>query len=947
MRKALTSILLLLGMSLMAGAQGIPFIRNYTAREYGGHNQNFSVTMGDDGVVYVANFEGLIYYDNADWRMLHTPSATRVTCVFRDTRGTIWTGGYNYIGYITTTPNGSPSLQSIDINKKFHGEVQRLWEKNGQIYFLVSDKSVYTIHHNNVIWAAGETPPKNSYPSLVSNPRVNQCLQLEDGLQAIATNGDGVIITDRKGRELFRVTEDNGLCSNNVSLITYNGHGLIWGATDNGIFCVAFPSVYTRMTSSEGLHGEVLSIASLESQVYAGTQNGLFRMSGKSFVSIPAIRHACWQLATQGNTLLAATADGVYRVSPSGDVRQLTTANTMSLLTDGDGFYSGEADGVYHNSGNGARGKVSDVEKVVSICRDRQGTLWVKNLYGKIWESGQGNSFRQLNSRQEENLTTLVEYQDRVFPVEVNDAKPFPYPAFSFDDGEILWLTDNKGKALYAWKDTVKDARMSYLTYPLMDFSVRAMMRDKEMLWMGGDKGLNIISYTHREPAERVMPRLHIRSILLNSDSVLWGGFGAPPEMLPKLSSNDRRLTFNFSIDFPSLLLNTQYRTRLNNANWSAWSFDTQEEFPSLSPGSHAFHVQARDAFGRVTNVITVSFYVEYPLYARWYTILLYLLLAGVALYLLVRFRLHRLEKEKHKLESIVQERTAEVVKQKDEIEEKSKSLETALRDLSEAQHKLVRQEKMVTAGKLTQGLIDRILNPLNYINNFAKLSEGLVRDVLANVEDERERMEADNYEDTVEVLGMLKGNLEKVSEHGSNTTRTLKAMEEMLKDRSGGITQLDIMALIRQNEEMLKKYYEKDINEHHIKIVFNYSEKVIMVNANAEQLSKTLMSLLGNAVYAVVKKTQRTQFTPEVDLTVNLKDEEVEILIRDNGIGIEDTIIHKIFDPFFTTKTTGEASGVGLYLSREIIQNYGGDITVKSQKDEYTEFSIILPTLK
>jgi signal transduction histidine kinase len=70
-------------------------------------------------------------------------------------------------------------------------------------------------------------------------------------------------------------------------------------------------------------------------------------------------------------------------------------------------------------------------------------------------------------------------------------------------------------------------------------------------------------------------------------------------------------------------------------------------------------------------------------------------------------------------------------------------------------------------------------------------------------------------------------------------------------------------------------------------------------------------------------------------------------IKILDNGIGIEEKIINKIFDPFFTTKTTGEASGVGLYLSREIIQNYGGDITVRSVKNEYTEFTILLPIIK
>jgi signal transduction histidine kinase len=103
-------------------------------------------------------------------------------------------------------------------------------------------------------------------------------------------------------------------------------------------------------------------------------------------------------------------------------------------------------------------------------------------------------------------------------------------------------------------------------------------------------------------------------------------------------------------------------------------------------------------------------------------------------------------------------------------------------------------------------------------------------------------------------------------------------------------------------------------------------------------------MSLLGNAMYAIVKKAQRTQYVPEIDFSILPKEDVVEILVRDNGIGIEDTIIDKIFDPFFTTKTTGEASGVGLYLSREVIQNYGGDISVKSQKNEYTLFSIILP---
>ena len=254
----------------------------------------------------------------------------------------------------------------------------------------------------------------------------------------------------------------------------------------------------------------------------------------------------------------------------------------------------------------------------------------------------------------------------------------------------------------------------------------------------------------------------------------------------------------------------------------------------------------------------------------------------------------------------------------------------------------------MATVGKLTQGLIDRILNPLNYINNFSKLSEGLVKDIETNIEGDKDNMDSENYEDTVDVLDMLRGNLQKVSQHGQNTTRTLKAMEEMLKDRSGGIVPMSLTSMLKQNFDMLNAYHDEDISTYSIKTVLNIPEDEININGNATQLSKMVMSILANAVYAVVKKAKREQpsaeYVPEISLKAVVGENGVSIIIRDNGVGIEDTIKEKIFDPFFTTKTTGEASGVGLYLSREIVQNHGGDIQMKSVKDDYSEFTITLP---
>ena len=154
----------------------------------------------------------------------------------------------------------------------------------------------------------------------------------------------------------------------------------------------------------------------------------------------------------------------------------------------------------------------------------------------------------------------------------------------------------------------------------------------------------------------------------------------------------------------------------------------------------------------------------------------------------------------------------------------------------------------------------------------------------------------------------------------------------------------MDLTAVIRQDEEMLQAYYKKEIDKHHIQTVFDLPEAHLQINGNPEQLSKTIMSLLGNAVYAVVKKAANTSYQPKITLQSKAAGDAVKITVHDNGIGIEDTIINKIFDPFFTTKTTSEAAGVGLYLSREIVQNHGGDISVQSVKNKYTEFTITLP---
>jgi signal transduction histidine kinase/ligand-binding sensor domain-containing protein len=947
----------------MAVAQGIPFIKNYTPKDYHAHNRNFDVITTNDGSVFVANFEGLLYYDNVEWRTIHTPGITRITVVYGDKNNDVWTGGYNYFGKLQRKANGELYLKTINNQGQFRGEVQEIWEDdNGELNFFVNDGKIYGVKDDKV-FVKKKISQENLSIGLSDVINLDELIHegkaevqsdityrepLGNGLVAAIKRGEGLIITDNNGKELYTITEANGLCTNSIVLIAYDGHGKLWGATDNGIFSIAIPSAFSRFTRNEGLTEEVLSIAEFNGKKYIGTIDGLFRQDGMQFVNVGIGNHSCWQLEKTPQGLLAATSNGIFCIASNGAVRLLSNMGSTAILDLETEILSGEMDGLYSiNKITNARKKISNLEKVSKIIKDKQGVIWLQNIYGEVWCRQNDNKEFRPFSAHTENIATIVEENGSVTVVDADAEKPFPYPQFSFMDPKgVTWLTNSEGKSLYRWKDNKELDDLKYLLRPIDNVSIRAMLvKDKEV-WLGNDDGFTIINTAFSDPAYQSHPKLLIRSIKLKNDSVIWGGYGEMPTQLPLLSNKENGISFTYSLDFTPMIGETLYRYQVNNERWSNWTDDQDISFPNLPSGSYTIRFQGRDGFGRETEVVSIDFEIESPFYLKWYMNLLYLIITAICVYGVIRLRLLKLEKDKQRLEKVIQERTAEVVKQKDEIQEKSNSLEKALDELHSAQNQLIRQEKMATVGKLTQGLIDRILNPLNYINNFSKLSEGLVKDIEANIEDEKDNMSEDNYEDTVDVLDMLKGNLQKVGEHGVNTTRTLKAMEEMLKDRTGGVVEMDLTTVLRQDEEMVGKYYAEEIKQYHIATKFNYPESGLMIRGNAEQLSKTIMSMIGNAIYAIVKKAQRKPYDAALSLDATLADGMVTLVIRDNGIGIEEKIINKIFDPFFTTKTTGEASGIGLYLSHDVIQNYGGNISVESVKDEYTQFTITLPTI-
>lgn len=153
-------------------------------------------------------------------------------------------------------------------------------------------------------------------------------------------------------------------------------------------------------------------------------------------------------------------------------------------------------------------------------------------------------------------------------------------------------------------------------------------------------------------------------------------------------------------------------------------------------------------------------------MYYDWGGWITCLIVIQIILYI-YKSKLRKQLKQKEYLAKVVEERTIELRIQRDQVLNESKKLSDALDALAKAQDELVRKEKLATVGQLTQGLVDRILNPINYINNFAGLSANLIKDLKENITDQQAIMSKENYADSIEILDMINSNLQKINEHG------------------------------------------------------------------------------------------------------------------------------------------------------------------------------------
>ena len=281
-----------------------------------------------------------------------------------------------------------------------------------------------------------------------------------------------------------------------------------------------------------------------------------------------------------------------------------------------------------------------------------------------------------------------------------------------------------------------------------------------------------------------------------------------------------------------------------------------------------------------------------------------------------------------------------------DAEQQRTRELARSLEDLRTAQDRLVQTEKLASLGQLTAGIAHEIKNPLNFVNNFSGVSTELIDellDVLSGISiDHKARTEIHELTDT------LRGNLDKVVQHGKRADAIVKNMLLHSRQGSGEHRPVDINALVEESLNLAYHGARAEKQGFNITLERSFDPAAGEVDLFPQEITRVLLNLISNGFYAATKRKADPNggdYEPALVAATKSLGDSVEIRIRDNGTGIPPEVKEKMFNPFFTTKPAGEGTGLGLSISHDIVvEQHGGFIEVDTRPSEFTEFRIILP---
>lgn len=725
LRYRLIVIVVFLCCSVSVWAEWMPFIIHYGKADYGNGATTWRIASNGNWTFF-SNQRGLLAFDGVAWTRyeLNNRSEARGVAVFPD-RHRVFVGGENEYGYFEVGKTGALEYnclsEKVDSRYAQIGNIFEIYELNGSYYLRgdnniliqagdklslikTKDKIFSSLLYNGVIYVATDhgvrmVAGKQLVPiangEMLEGKRINNMFGFEKGM-IVTTATDGLFFYDGRRVIPYETPADNllqkgvicyaayrngimafgtlhnglviyntitgsvqnydelrGLQSNTVISVAFDDQGNVWAGLDYGIDYVLLEDPFTYLYRTPFSYGIGYSALLNDQLLYLGTDRGVYytqypvafhngQPDIKRVVNTPS--GSAWYLYKHENEVLCLHDKGIFSIKGDKATRITDLQGAWACLP------------VINNSDDLLIGLYSGIAKI-----RRQGDSW--RSIGMI--EGISEPCRYIKQTGAHTL--------KVYNIGLGTATEY-----------LLDEQLQKVKSRHSLKETFSYVNDSNVHKLFSDWDISGNILNigsKEIIPY--DKGFVMIDNDKQSPSS---VKLEIRRMYLTypKDSLVFSSNFCNIKNEPRISYSHNSVRFEFQMPKHWLTSAAKFQYRLNQGKWSEPTENAVKEFSGLKEGKYTFEVKTVGADGKVLSD-SITFRILPPWYRTWLAYLVYLLMALMIIWFLIRLEKRRVQRkelmaieEKNKEVDQMKIEISQLEKDKMELDIKHKSQEIA-----------------------------------------------------------------------------------------------------------------------------------------------------------------------------------------------------------------------------------------------------------------------------
>ena len=265
----------------------------------------------------------------------------------------------------------------------------------------------------------------------------------------------------------------------------------------------------------------------------------------------------------------------------------------------------------------------------------------------------------------------------------------------------------------------------------------------------------------------------------------------------------------------------------------------------------------------------------------------------------------------------------------------------------------LKEQEKLASLGLLSAGIAHEIKNPLNFVINFSKMADELIDDfcdILQGPIAKGQPLTEAEHNDLDYIVANLKEFMREIKMNGERAVDIIQGILLVSRGKEDEFVASDVCRLVKEYVWLSYHAMRANCPGFNVAIREQYQEGLPMVMVIPQDLSRAVLNVMSNACYTVWRRSQLEgeDYKPCIDVAVRMEGQVLYITISDNGEGMTDEVKERLFENFFTTKPVGQGTGLGMCITRDIIEKkLGGKVAFTSTEGQGSTFTFTIPVGK